>query len=268
MAHDWPTQALSDRHRERLLFRRYRATGDAATRERIVERYLGLAASVAARYHRSSVSHDDRMQVACLALLKAIERYDPERGTAFSSFAVPTMVGELQRYFRDHTWMVRPPRDVQERVLRLERILVSLSGELGRAPTGRELARATGCSLEDVLEILEAAHARRGASLDQPVGAEHDDTLATTIGKEDARYEAVENTILADDLLSELTPREQRILRLRFEHDMTQSEIGVLVGCSQMQVSRIIRASLDRLAASAASERSGLLAAVCGATAA
>jgi RNA polymerase sigma-B factor len=182
---------------------------------------------------------------------------------AFSSFVVPTMIGELQRYFRDHTWTVRPPRDLQERVLRLDRTAEGLAGELGRTPTSGELARATGWGVEEVLETLEAAHARSGASLDQPAGPDQEgDTLAATIGGEDAQYRQVENAVLADDLLSELTPREQRILRLRFQEDLTQSEIGAVVGSSQMQVSRTIRAALDQLSASAAEERSELLASV------
>ena len=262
MTHAWPTRSLSDRQQERLLFLRYRATGDAATREQLVKRNLRLAASVAARYSRSSVSQDDRMQLASIALLKAIDRFDPDRGVAFSSFAVPTMVGELQRYFRDHTWTVRPPRDLQERVLRLERTADTLGGELGRAPTGHELARATDSDVEAILETMEAAHARGGVSLDQPAGPDRNDTLAATIGAEDGRFRQVENEVLADDLLSELTARERRILRLRFEQDLTQSEIGELVGCSQMHVSRIIRAALEQLSASAADERSELLAAV------
>ncbi len=174
MAHAWPTRSLSDRQQERLLFLRYRATGDAAIREQLVKRNLRLAASVAARYSRSSVSQDDRMQLASIALLKAIDRFDPDRGVAFSSFAVPTMVGELQRYFRDHTWTVRPPRDLQERVLRLERTADTLGGELGRAPTGHELARATDSDVEAILETMEAAHARGGVSLDQPAGPDRE----------------------------------------------------------------------------------------------
>jgi len=187
------------------------------------------------------------MQLACLALLKAIDRFDPDRGFAFSSFAVPTMVGELQRYFRDHTWTVRPPRDLQERVLRLDSAADALSGELGRSPTGEELARATGSSVEAILETLEASHARGGVSLDQPAGPDQTDTLAATLGAEDGRFRQVENAVLAQDLLSELTARERQILRLRFEQDLTQSEIGELVGCSQMHVSRIIRTSLEKL---------------------
>jgi RNA polymerase sigma-B factor len=250
-----------DREKERQLFRRYRATGDPAVRDLIVGRFLGLAGSVASRYNRSTVSHDDRMQVACLGLLKAIERFDPDRGVAFSSFAVPTMVGELQRYFRDHTWMVRPPRELQERALRLESMREMLSGELGRTPTGPELARAAGVSLEDVVESLEAARARGNVSLDELVRPDGE-TVAATLGAVDDEYERVENAVLAEDLLAELTPRERQILRLRFEYDLTQSEIGAAVGCSQMQVSRIIRAALEQLSASASMERSELLAEV------
>lgn len=246
-ARHWPTRSLGERHQERLLFRRYRQTGEPAVRELIVERNLALAASVAARYSRTSVPHEDRMQLACLSLVKAIDRFDPDRGVAFSSFAVPAMVGELQRYFRDHGWTVRPPRDLQERVLRLERTAEALGGELGRSPTSEELARATGDGVEEVLETLEAARARRWASLDEPIGPDHDDTLAATIGNEDAQYQRVENAVLAADLLSELTPREQHMLRLRFQEDLTQSEIGARVGVSQMHVSRLIRQSIARL---------------------
>lgn len=262
MNHDWPAGSLSDRHRERLLFRRYRTSGDPATRELIVKRNLGLAASVASRYSRSSVSHDDRMQLASLALVKAIDRFDPDRGVAFSSFAIPTMVGELKRYFRDHAWTVRPPRELQERSLRLERTTQTLTGELGRAPTTRDLARAMDLSLEDVLEAIEASHAFGNTSLDQPAGPHQDETLGAIVGAEDAQFEQVENMVLAEDLLSQLTPTEQQIVRLRFQHDLTQSEIAALVGGSQMRISRILRSALEQLSASAAAERSELLAAM------
>jgi RNA polymerase sigma-B factor len=262
MAYERPAGSLRDRYHERQLFRRYQETRDPAAREEIVKGHLGLASSVASRYSRTSVSFDDRMQLACLALVKAIDRFDPDRGVAFSSFAVPAMVGELQRYFRDHTWAVRPPRDLQERVLRLERATEALSGSCGRTPTASELADFTATSVEDVLETLEAAGARGSASLEQPLGPGEDDTLGQTIGDEDDRYRQVENAVAADDLLSELTPLERRILRLRFEGDMTQAEIGALVGCSQMQVSRAIRGALDHLSAAAADERSELLASV------
>jgi RNA polymerase sigma-B factor len=262
MAQDRPTGSLRDRYRERQLFRRYQETADPAIKDEIVRRYLALAASVASRYTRTSVSYDDRMQLACLALVKAIDRFDPDRGFAFSSFAVPAMVGELQRYFRDHTWAVRPPRDLQERVLRLERAMDRLSGACGRTPTASELARFTETSVEEVLETLEAAGARGSASLEQPLGPGEDDTLGQIIGGDDDRYRQVENAVAADDLLSELTPLERRILRLRFEEDMTQSEIGALVGCSQMKVSRVLRGALEQLSAVAADERSELLASV------
>jgi RNA polymerase sigma-B factor len=259
-AHHWPARSLSDHHRERLLFQRYRATRDRATRELIVERHIGLAAAVAARYSRTGVARDDRMQLACLGLLKAIDRFDPDRAVAFSSFAVPTMVGEIRRHLRDRTWTVRPPRELQERVLRLDRERDALAGTLDRAPTGQELARATGCSLEDVMDMLQAARARRGESLDQPAGPEADGTVADTIGAEDGRYEQVEDAALVDDLLSTLPPRDRRIVQLRFQYDLTQSEIGALVGISQTQVSRILSSALERLSATA-DERGGLCAA-------
>jgi RNA polymerase sigma-B factor len=262
MAHDSAPRTLTDSHRERMLFRHYAETRDPQTRELIVKRHLGLAASVASRYSRGRLPYDDCMQLACVGLLKAIDRYDPDRGTAFSSFAVPTMVGELKRHVRDHTWMVRPPRELQDRVQRLDRVAAALGAELGRAPTAHDLARATDLSLEDVLETLEAARARDSTSLDQPAGPDQDATLATTIGDEDARYGLIEDRILADDLLCELTTAEQRVVRLRFHHDLTQSQIAMLLGCSQTQVSRILRAALDRLSNSVAAERSDALSAV------
>jgi RNA polymerase sigma-B factor len=261
MAHDWTRHTLTDSHRERMLFRRYVETRDPRTRELIVKRHLGLAASVATRYSRGRLPYDDCIQLACLGLLKAIDRYDPDRGTAFSSFAVPTMVGELKRHVRDHTWTVRPPRELQDRVQGLDRVAATLGAELGRAPTARDLARATGLSLEDVLETLEAARARDSTSLDQPAGPDQD-ALATMIGDEESGYRAIENRSLADDLLSELTTAEQRVVRLRFHHDLTQSQIAALLGCSQTQVSRILHAALEQLANSVAAGRSGALSAV------
>jgi RNA polymerase sigma-B factor len=261
-ARDWPSRSRGDRDRERMLFRRYAATGDAAVKELLVKEHLGLARSVASRFERSSVPHDDRMQLACVGLLKAIDRYDPDRGAAFSSYAVPLMVGEIQHYVRDQTWAVRPPRELQERMHRLDRTAATLGAELGRSATSAELARATGFSVEEVLDTLEAARAHDCASLDEPVGADGDTALAATIGAEDVRYRQAENRVLADELLSRLTPREERILRLRFEHELTQTEIGRMVGRSQMQVSRILHAALEQLSASAAQERADVLTAV------
>lgn len=254
--------SLRHRHQERALFRRYQASRDAATRDVIVRRHLGLARSVAARYRQSSVPFDDLMQIASLGLVKAIDRFDPDRGVTFSSFAVPTMVGELQRYFRDSTWAVRPPRELQERVLRLDRVAGAMAATLGRAPTAAELAAELGCPVEDVLERMEAGRARGSTSLDQPTGPDGEETLASSLGAEDENFLRAENAVLAEDLLSELTPRQRQILHLRFEQDLTQSEIGAVVGCSQMQVSRTIRAALDQLSASAAGERLELLAGV------
>ena len=248
--------------RETMLFRRYHATRDPRLRELLVERHLGLAAQVAGRYRRASLSYDDALQLARIGLLKAIDRFDPDHGASFSSFAVPTMVGELKRFLRDHGWAVRPPRPVQERAAQVEHAAERLGGRLGRAPTARELSAETGLTLEDVLESLAAGDCRRSIPLDTPVSDGAEDTLADRLGCEDPRLSQVEDSVIADQLLGQLTARDEVVLRLRFERDLTQLEIGAVVGCSQMQVSRIIRGALEQLETSAADERSELLAGV------
>jgi RNA polymerase sigma-B factor len=220
---------------------------DRLPREELIERYLPLARHLARRYKGGSAELDDLNQVAAFALVKAVDRFDPDRGIAFSSFAVPTIVGELKRHFRDHGWVVRVPRDVQELKLRLDRMVAALTGELGRAPTAGELAERTGATIEQVLEALGAASAHYPDSLDRPVNEDGDDGLGQLLGGEDPGYEEVENTELVDGLLSTLPERERLILRLRFEDELTQAEIGRRLGVSQMHVSRLIRKSIARL---------------------
>jgi len=220
---------------------------DRVPREELVERYLPLARHLARRYKNGGAELDDLYQVAAFALVKAVDRFDPDRGIAFSSFAVPTIVGELKRHFRDHGWVVRVPRDVQELKLRLDRMVGALTGELGRAPTAGELADRTGASIEQVLEALGAASAHYPDSLDRPVNEDGDDGLGQLVGGEDPGYEEVENTELVDGLLATLPERERLILRLRFEEELTQAEIGRRLGGSQMHISRLIRRSIARL---------------------
>src|SRR5919199_670094 len=181
------------------------------------------------RYQRPDEPFDDLFQVACLGLVKAIDRFDLEREVAFSSYAVPTILGEIKRHFRDRTWSVRVPRDLQELALRVDKKVAQLSTDLRRQPTVSEIAEATGATEEEVLEALEASGAYRATSLETPRGGEAEDgaTLA--------------------QLLRAVTPREREVLRLRFEYDLTQAEIGERIGVSQMQVSRIIRQSIARL---------------------
>ena len=237
---------------EALLFSRYGATRDPALREQLVMTYLPLARTIARRYQSPRVPTEDLVQVATVGLLKAVDRFDAGRGVAFSSYAVPTMVGEVQRHFRDHTWGVRPPRDLQERAQRVLGANRTLSAELGRPPSAGEIAERLSLSLEDVVEALQASDARDATSLDRPrVIGEEGDTLADTIGGEDSDYERVEDAITANLLMSELDTREREIIRLRFHEDLTQSEIGERIGCSQMHVSRLVRGAIAKLSAAA-----------------
>ena len=247
-----PARTQRDRRREAMLFTRYGATRDPSLREHLVETYLPLARTIARRYQSPRVPIEDLVQVAAIGLMKAVDRYDPGRGVAFSSYAVPTMVGEVQRHFRDHTWGVRPPRDLQERAQRVLALNRTLSGELGRPPSAKEVAERLQLSLEDVVEALQACDARDTTSLDRPrVVGEEADTLADTIGGEDSEFDRVEQAITAELLMSRLDEREREIIRLRFQEDLTQSEIGERIGCSQMHVSRLVRAAIAKLEAAA-----------------
>jgi RNA polymerase sigma-B factor len=234
---------------DRRLLVRYHRAGDPAAREQLVERFLPLARQLARRYQRGGEQLDDLIQVASLGLLKAIDRFDPARETAFSSFAVPTILGELKRHFRDKGWSVRVPRDLQEMAVRVDRISDEMSRELGRAPTPGQIAERTGASLEQVLEAREASAAYRAVSLDRPRsdGEEEGDSYADAFGIEDPGFGLAEDAATVDRLMRVLSDREREVLRLRFEEDLTQSEIGQRVGVSQMHVSRLIRQSIARL---------------------
>jgi RNA polymerase sigma-B factor len=234
---------------DRRLLVRYHREGDPAAREALVERFLPLARQLARRYQRGSEHLDDLVQVASLGLLKAIDRFDPARETAFSSFAVPTILGELKRHFRDKGWAVRVPRDLQELAVKVERVADEMSRELGRAPTTIEIAERIDATDEQVLEAREASAAYRAVSLDRPRSEEDEDgeSYADAVGAEDPGYRVAEASATVDRLMRVLSEREREVLRLRFEEDLTQSEIGKRVGVSQMHVSRLIRQSIARL---------------------
>jgi RNA polymerase sigma-B factor len=236
-------------HEDRRLLVRYHREGDPAAREQLVERFLPLARQLARRYQRGGEQLDDLVQVASLGLLKAIDRFDPARETAFSSFAVPTILGELKRHFRDKGWSVRVPRDLQELAVKVDRVADDMSRELGRAPTPAELAERTGVTLEQVLEAREASAAYRAVSLDRPRtdDEEDGDSYADAVGDEDPGFRLAEASATVERLMRVLSDREREVLRLRFEEDLTQSEIGARVGVSQMHVSRLIRQSIARL---------------------
>ena len=233
---------------DQRLFEAWLSSGDTRARSALIERFMPLARSLARRYQRSGEPLDDLVQVASIALVKAIDRYDPARGFAFSSFAVPTISGELKRYFRDHSWTVRPPRDLQEVTLRVETALTRLTQTLDRSPTTQEIAESAGLDDEQVLEALQARRGRTGVSLQTPQGDPADGmTLADTIGEHDAELERAEQRAALDDLLKTVPTRAREMVRLRFEEDMTQAEIGAVFGVSQMQVSRILRQTIEHL---------------------
>lgn len=245
------------RARERQLFARYQQLGDRRAHDALVKEYLPLARRLAQRYERGREPLDDLVQVASVGLLKAIDRFDHTRPTAFSSFAVPTIAGELKRHFRDTGWWLRVPRGLQELAMRVERVAEELQSTLGRAPTPDEVAQHIGIGTEELLEAREAAGAYRPVSLDGPRDdPEGDGTLAETIGWEDPGYDLAEDSLTVESLMSALSGREREILRLRFVEDLTQSEIGARVGLSQMHVSRVIRQVVGRLRAAADREAS------------
>jgi RNA polymerase sigma-B factor len=248
----------AERSREdRELFMRHRA-GDVQAREQLVARFLPLARQLARRYQRASEPLDDLLQVASMGLIKAIDRFDPDREIAFSSYAVPTILGEIKRHFRDRTWAVRVPRDLQELTLKVDKAVGELSEDLRRQPSVAEIAEAVGADEEMVLEALQAGGAYRAVSFEAPRGGNggEDDvtTLADSIGFEEDGFDRAEERATLARLMASLSPREREVLRMRFEEDMTQAEIGVVIGVSQMQVSRVIRQALARLRAAAESD--------------
>jgi RNA polymerase sigma-B factor len=238
----------------RLLLR-YHREGDLAAREELVLRFMPLARQLAARYRHAGESLDDLVQVACLGLLKAVDRYDPDRGGGFARYAVPTMLGELKRHFRDKGWSVHVPRATQELVMKVSDALGSLPASLGRAARPRDVAREVGAPVEDVLEAMEAATAYEATSLDAPRPSTGEDgvwTYGDALAEEDPGYELVEIGETLRGTLAALPERDRLILRLRFERDMTQAEIAERIGVSQMHISRLLRRSLDRLSAAGA----------------
>ena len=245
-----PVQSRERRTLEdRRLLTRYRDSGDPAAREELVKRFLPLARQLARRYQRTNEPLDDLMQVASVGFVKAIDRFDPDRGTAFSTFAVPTILGELKRYFRDAGWAAHVPRGMQERAMRLEQGVEALHRKLGRSPSTKEVAAELGQSEEEVLEALEAQSAYDAVSLEQRRSDDSDggDTYADTLATEDESYELVEYEATIAPAMKALPARDRMILHLRFSEDMTQSEIAERIGVSQMHVSRLIRQALGRL---------------------
>jgi RNA polymerase sigma-B factor len=231
------------------LFVRWQQHGDPRAREELVRRFLPLARKLARRYSGAREPFEDLLQVASLGLVKAIDRYDGSRGTAFSSFAVPTILGELKRYFRDLGWAVHVPRGAQEQAMKVEEAHNRLSSRTGRSPTVPELAEYLELSIEEVLNSLETSRAHHASSLDAPYddGEGEAGSVVDRFGCEDGSLRLVVDRLTIGVAAKQLPAREREVLMLRFVGDLTQTQIAERVGVSQMQVSRILRRALARL---------------------
>ncbi|HZA88793.1 MAG TPA: SigB/SigF/SigG family RNA polymerase sigma factor [Solirubrobacterales bacterium] len=234
---------------ERELLERYYRQRDQTVREELVQRFMPLARRLAARYRGDREPLDDLVQVASLGLVKALDRFDPSRGVAFSSYAVPTILGELKRHFRDRGWSVRVPRDLQERIARVDRAIAELPGKLGRAPSVNEIADRLEVDPEEVLEAMEAGQAHHAMSLDVQSQTDEGEGIPLTerLGGSDPAFDTVEYGAAITDALDSLSERDRTVLHLRFVEDLTQTEIAERVGVSQMHVSRILRSAVERL---------------------
>ena len=229
-----------------MLLRELRETNDPALREKLIESHLGLVEYLARRFAGRGEPLDDLIQVATIGLVKAVDRFDPDREVEFSTYATPTIVGELKRHFRDKGWAVRVPRRLQELNLRLGTVIAQLSQDLQRSPTVAEIAEAAEATQDEVLEALDSAHAYSLISLDAGTG-EEGLSYHEQIGSEDEALEALEDRVSVGPLLQRLAPRERHMLYLRFFKGLTQSEIAKELGISQMHVSRLLAKTLSNL---------------------
>jgi RNA polymerase sigma-B factor len=218
-----------------------------SSRERLITLHLPLVEHLARRFRHRGEPYEDLVQVATIGLIKAIDRYDPTRGIEFSTFATPTIVGEIKRWFRDKGWAIRVPRRLQELRLAIAGATSELSQQLGRSPTVAELAHHLGTTEDEVFEGLESANAYSTVSLDAPESTADGPTVAESLGAEDDSLLEVENREALKPLLSQLSERERKIIMLRFFAGMTQSQIAAEVGISQMHVSRLLARTLSKL---------------------
>ncbi len=234
---------------DRDLLRRYHEQGDVEARERLIEQYLPLVRSLARRYSYRGEQLEDLVQVGCIGLIKAIDRFDVDRGVELTTYATPNIIGEIKRHFRDKGWSVRVPRGLQELNVRLSRLIEDLTVQLERSPTVPELAKAAGVQEEEVLEALETGQAYATLSLSAPTSGDESDDLdpLESLGELEHEYEVSEDRAVLAPGLRVLDDRERRILHLRFYEGLTQSQIAQQVGISQMHVSRLIRRALEKV---------------------
>jgi RNA polymerase sigma-B factor len=234
---------------DRVLLERYHRGGDLAAREKLIEKYMSLVRSLARRYSHRGEPLEDLIQIGAIGLIKAVDRFDLDRGVELTTYATPNIIGEIKRHFRDKGWSVRVPRGLQELNVQLSRLIESLTVELGRSPTIPELAKASGAEEESVLEALESGRAYSSLSLSVGSGHDEDGELdpLESIGTEEQAYAVSEDRAMLAPGFQVLDERERRILHLRFFEGLTQSQIAQQIGISQMHVSRLIRRSLEKI---------------------
>jgi RNA polymerase sigma-B factor len=244
---------------DKALLRRYHEQGDLAAREQLIEQYMSLVRSLARRYSYRGEQLDDLVQIGAIGLIKAIDRFDVNRGVELTTYATPNIIGEIKRHFRDRGWSVRVPRGLQELNIKLSRLIEDLTVQNGRSPTIPELAKAAGVTDEEVLEALESGRAYSSLSLSAGSGGQDDDgelDPLESLGTEEHQYEVSEDRAVLAPGFRVLDQRERTILHLRFFEGLTQSQIAQQVGISQMHVSRLIRRSLEKIRNEIAAEQS------------
>ena len=245
---------------DKILLRRYHEDGDLQAREQLIEQYMSLVRSLARRYSYRGEQLEDLVQIGAIGLIKAIDRFDLERGVELTTYATPNIIGEIKRHFRDKGWSVRVPRGLQELNVQLSRLVEQLTVQLARSPTIPELAKAAGVEEEEVLEALESGRAYTSLSLSVGGGGGDDDDLdpLESLGTEEHQYEVSEDRAVLAPGFKALDERERKILQLRFFDGLTQSQIAQQIGISQMHVSRLIRRSLEKIRETIAEDEESL----------
>lgn len=242
-------RSIRDKQKTKELFKRYKETGDEQAREQLVLAHLNLARFLASKFKNRGESLDDLVQVATIGLIKAIDRFDISRGLEFTTFATPTIMGEIKRHFRDKGWSVRVPRRLQELSAKVTQVSDKLTEKLQRSPSVDEIAQALGVSVDEVLEAMESAHAYTSVSLDVPQGDDDDGTQSSTVIDKyalvDEDLESSDDRIVLEQAIKDFSEREQQIIRMRFLEGFTQVEIAQKLQISQVQVSRLLRKTLQ-----------------------
>ena len=242
-------KAAWDKDRTRELFRQYKATGDPDVRDQLIVSHLNLVRFLASKFKNRGEPLDDLIQVGTIGLIKAIDRFDPSRGLEFTTYATPTILGEIKRHFRDKGWSVRVPRRLQELSAKVNQANDELTNELSRSPSVEEIAKRVGASVDDVLEAMESSSAYSSVPLEGGGSSDDDDapSVIDHYATEDEDLAASDDRIVLEDAIRDFSPREKDVIRMRFFEGMTQVEIAQRLGISQVQVSRLLRRTLKKV---------------------